>query len=294
MSKTIRSARLAVEIADPGEAPNNTCRFDRTGFITQVTLDNTHVFCSKEPDNLVHPSSGGVGLCNEFRCAALADQVKPGMYYAKFGIGLFQKPDDHPYIFYARYECDPYQVDMVESDARISYTIHEKACHGYALRHKKEVYVEENRLIVDTVVENVGDKKVVFDEYNHNFTTIDRLPMGADYQLHLPSVMPLDKLKTEEPASTMVGRDNLVTFTGYCETASGMIIPRRLIHQDRPFSWKLTHRESPASISETVSFAPNQIVVWAVGHIVSPQVFLHEEILPGECAHWVRQWCFEA
>ena len=66
MSIILNSKRLKVEITEPGIVPNTTARFDRAGFISQVTLDNKYDFCTKEPDNLSHPCSGGVGLCNEY------------------------------------------------------------------------------------------------------------------------------------------------------------------------------------------------------------------------------------
>ena len=42
MSILLRSDRLKVEIAEPGLFPNVTTRFDRAGFVTQVTLDGRH------------------------------------------------------------------------------------------------------------------------------------------------------------------------------------------------------------------------------------------------------------
>ena len=56
---TLQNDRLRVEIAEPGEAPNTGFRFDRAGFIADVVLDGAHSFCTSEPLNLIHPSSGG-------------------------------------------------------------------------------------------------------------------------------------------------------------------------------------------------------------------------------------------
>ena len=64
----LNSDRLKVEIAEPGIFPADTSRFDWCGFITSINLDGAHEFCAAEPTNLVHPSTGGIGLCNEYLC----------------------------------------------------------------------------------------------------------------------------------------------------------------------------------------------------------------------------------
>ena len=60
----IVSSRLAVEISEPGTLYRGA-RFDWTGFVTQVTLDQQHTFCAPEalPGGR---GTGGMGLCNEF------------------------------------------------------------------------------------------------------------------------------------------------------------------------------------------------------------------------------------
>lgn len=81
MSISLSSDRLKVEIALPGQEPNTTNRFDRAGFITQVTLDGRYKFCTREPDNLAHPCSGGIGLCSEYQTDAPPGKLKlvPGL-----------------------------------------------------------------------------------------------------------------------------------------------------------------------------------------------------------------------
>ncbi|MGT2910485.1 hypothetical protein ACVR1I_02080 [Streptococcus cameli] len=50
----LSNERLRVEIAEPGERPNDTLRFDRAGFISDVTLDGDTHFGANEPMNLRH------------------------------------------------------------------------------------------------------------------------------------------------------------------------------------------------------------------------------------------------
>ncbi|MGQ7408281.1 hypothetical protein [Streptococcus suis] len=59
--------RLRVEIAEPGERPNDTFRFDRAGFISNVILDGDTHFCANEPMNLRHLSSGRTVCVVSFR-----------------------------------------------------------------------------------------------------------------------------------------------------------------------------------------------------------------------------------
>ena len=106
----ISSARLEIKIPLPGESPNDTCRFDRSGFISSIVLDGKHSFCATEPTNLAHPSSGGVGLCNEFKFDIACDEANIGEMFPKFGIGLFVKPDEKPFCFFQKYATKPFSI----------------------------------------------------------------------------------------------------------------------------------------------------------------------------------------
>ncbi|MFD1908517.1 hypothetical protein ACFSQ7_37740 [Paenibacillus rhizoplanae] len=91
MTRILSNGVLTVEIAEVG-AYGGT-RFDWTGFITGVTLEQGgHTFCV--PESLVPgQGTGGIGLCNEFGISRAIgyEDAAAGEWFPKFGIGLLQE-----------------------------------------------------------------------------------------------------------------------------------------------------------------------------------------------------------
>lgn len=290
MTFVIRSERLTVEIAEPGIPPNTTTRFDRAGFITQVTLDGTHRFCSREPDNLPHPSSGGVGLCSEFRCAEPTLEAPLGAQFPKFGVGLLTKTLEGRYVFHYKYPCEPFAISVEVGDTFVRFDTAPKECMGYAAHLTKVVMVAGNELTMTMTFENVGRRPIAFDEYCHNFVTLDYLPLGEDYYLSMPVTNQDGKIPKTGVA--LIGKGQGVGFTGYSNEPSLLDIDGSEIMGQAPFTWKLTHQKTSVSISETVSVLPSRIIVWAIDHIISPEVACHFEVAPGESVSWERRWTF--
>ncbi len=112
MSIILESDRLKVEITEPGVYPNTMTRFDRAGFVTQVTLDGRHQFCTREPTNVPHPPTGGVGLCSEFQSGEPALEAPMGAQFPKLGVGLLTKDLEGRYVFHHRYPCDPFPISF--------------------------------------------------------------------------------------------------------------------------------------------------------------------------------------
>lgn len=288
----LMSDRLKVSICEPGEGRNQTRRFDRAGFINSVILDGKHEFCTQEPDNLVHPCSGGVGLCSEIKDADLWAETSVGGQCPKFGIGLLRKPDEKPYRFFEQYEVEPFHVDWQAEKNRVLFTIEPKPCMGYAVRQKKEIIADGSVLTVRYTFENTGEKPLTLGEYCHNFVTIDHLPLGKEYLLSMPTIAPQDDKKADVDNATVFGKGSAFSFSDYNPSAAIVMIDGGEIAPGQPFSWTITHQNSPASVTEEDSFVPTRIVFWSIDHILSPEVYTHFTIAPGETVRYYRKWIF--
>lgn len=313
----IRNARLSVEIAAPGMIYRGT-RFDWSGFITQVTLDDQHTFCmpeSLEPGK----GTGGIGLCNEFgnELAVGYDEAQPGEAFPKLGIGLLKRPDDKPYNFFRPHEIValfPIQVEASEEQAR--FVVEPIECRGYAARLEKTIRLEENTLTIHYKLENTGSKPILTHEYCHNFLGIDQQPIGPDYRLTFPQAVQREPLPDQflrlappwlrwlprpilkaliqryvggsSQAMALQGRE--ITWK---ETPKGFFFSRLqgYARRDEP-QWTLTHAPSGVSVSEIDDFTPTRLVVWGEAHVVSAEVYTDITIAPGEVQRWTRRYIF--
>lgn len=293
----LNSSRLRVEIAEPGEAPNTTFRFDRAGFITEVVLDGARRFCASEPRNLSHPSSGGRGLCSEY-IFDVSEEAELGEYFPKLGVGLLRRFHEGGYRLFDRYESEqPFPVTIQVSEAEVAFSTSPVVCMGYALRTERRVSVEENRLIMHISAENVGEKPVRIHEYCHNFLSIDGMAIGSDYLLEMPSIPDLgqDRLRCANGANgSLRGCGRGFTFCEMSAVPSDHRVDGADMLQDRPFMWKLSHRGAGAFVQGEADFIPSGMNLWAVDHIVSPEVFYTRLLQPGERCTWERKWTFDA
>lgn len=294
MSISLSSDRLKVEIALPGQEPNTTNRFDRAGFITQVTLDGRYKFCTREPDNLAHPCSGGIGLCSEYQTDAPVREAQIGARFVKPGIGLFTKTETHDYIFHKRYQAELFPISWEEKQDIVTFVTEPIPCQGYALRLTKQIKVDGSILTMTMKASNVGAREIDLVEYCHNFVTIDRLPIGPAYRLELHKIANQDGKVSSVVNGTFNGSGSGYTFTGYNPRAAMVHVRPEDILPDTPFYWELSHANSPARIRETDSFIPDEVAVWSIDHIISPEVFHHIALEPGASDTWSRFWSFTA
>lgn len=287
----LQSERLRVEIAEPGIFPANTFRFDRCGFVTSIKLDEKHEFCTMEPTNLVHPSTGGVGLCNEYLCSALCDEVKPGEKFVKFGIGAFTRPDEEPYCFFRKYEIEQFPMRYKANDKEvIFYTDPDKNMKDQ-VEQTKRILVDGSDLVMEVELKNVGEREIVMEEFCHNFLTIDGLRIGPKYQLHVPYLNHTKGMG----AGTFYGKENGVfSFHDYNAKAALLRVSGDKINTDaKQYEWTLSNEDSPAMIRCLDEFCPSRLEVWSIDHIISVETFYGIYIKPGEKTSWKRRWKFE-
>lgn len=285
----IHSDRLAVEISRPGAAYSGT-RFDWTGFVTQVSLDNQHTFCVPE-DYQPDQGTGGIGLCNEFGIDQPVgyDSAKPGELFPKFGVGLLTRLDKPDYSFWYPHKIEqlfPTRVD--QGNDHVTFVVEPIDCAGYAARITKRLVVSGTSLRIEYALENTGDKPIQTNEYVHNFIGIDQKNFGPDYVLNFPYA-PIIESPSEMNAILLTAENRLMQketptrpfyarLTGFSKT-------------DQP-QWELLHQPSGVAMRESVDFTPNRIAVWGTTHVISVEVFIDLQVQPGETKHWTRTYGF--
>ena len=286
---TLETGRLRVRIAEPGVHPNLTSRFDRAGFITSVVLDGQTEFCTMEPTNLVHPSTGGVGLCSEFLFPGACEEAPVGAWFPKFGIGLFRKPDGGPFCFYRRYETRSFAVRWQAERDRVVFETAPEECLGYAVLERKTIRAEENRLSMEVSLENTGSRPLELREFCHNFLTLERQPIGPAYTLEIPY---LSDRGTGIAAGTIRGTGRGFTFTGYNPEAALVSLGPECVEPSADYGWTLRHLGVPAAVAARDSFRPDGLDLWAIDHIVSLESFCRIKLAPGARTAWTRSWTF--
>ena len=214
-----------------------------------------------------------------------------GAQFPKFGVGLLTKDLDGRFLFHHKYPCEPFAISVDAAESVVIFDTAPMECLGYAVHNIKRMEVVANELEMTMTFENVGQRSIAFGEYCHNFVTIDRLPIGEDYYLSMP--VSTQDGKPPRAGVALYGKGTGVGFVCYSNAPSMLLIDGSEVTGQAPFTWSLTNMSTPASIAETVSVLPARIVVWAIDHIISPEVACHFEVDPGESVSWTRRWTFD-
>lgn len=290
--------RLRVEISEPGERPNDTHRFDRAGYISNVVLDGDTHFGANEPMNLRHPSSGGRGLCCEFS-GDFSQGTAIGDYFPKLGVGLIKQDSNQGYRFdYTYPEVTPYPVSFTHTATSAEFVTEALPCRGIAATIRKTITIEDNRLILEGEITNVGERVIETEEYCHNFLSIDGMAISPDYRLELPDMPDLGTERLEGwggyDHNNFIADGHAIRFDK-CETdVSLSLLSTDGIAEQDTFTWKLLHKGAKASVTGIDSVKPTNLLLWATDHIVSPEIIQTIRIAPGESHQWKRCWIFEA
>lgn len=291
----LKNQRLQIKF---GEIP--TQRFDRTAVVTEVVLDGKYTFCTPEQVLSRRRTTNGRGLCGEFVLPGAAEGARAGEWFVKPGIGLLKQTQDGAgYDMWKSYECRPFDVTAEIGQTQAVFRQKGTVSGGLGVDIEKRFSLEENRLILDISVTNIGDKATELQEYQHNFLSIEGLPVGGGYILELPCDRALpyfvnntlrqgDEIRL--PSAVAVAGDSVRWISDMTEK----ILYHRSEEIDpaAPRRWTLRHTGSRVSVTEEADFLPTRLDVWSVEHCVCAEFYNTVTLAPGETAGWRRVWTF--
>jgi hypothetical protein len=265
-------------------------RFDWTGFIPQVSLRG-HTFCTPESPTPGR-GSGGEGICDEFRIseAAMAwDDTD--RFFLKPGVGKLERIDEKPYHFGANYPV--VQAFPCTVNAGADYVdIHLDAIplKGLAFTQDKHICVMDNMLLITTTITNVGEKKLDFREYNHNFLSMDSL--GAHPQASL--TLHKNYENKSDNSQGLIQNEESIGFTEEFQTGNGYMIYCQEPIAYSPMRWELRDEKAGLSVQEWGDFDVTDFLAWGGKHVISPEIYGDFPVEPGQARTWTRMWKFFA
>jgi len=286
MTHIIKNDTLEVAIDLPLENYEGS-RFDWTGKISSVkfkslpltTIEDTG---SKDVNFL------GKGLYNEFGITSPIgfEETPMGGWFHKIGIGLLKKEHKN-YLFHRNHLIKPASYDISYEDHQIKIICKSELVNGYSYLLKKEITVSKNSFTIDYSLHNTGEKKIITDEYVHNFMAINNALIGEDYTLKFPfQINPSLFDETVNTEQKVTIGSNRITFK---ETPKEQFFFSNLSGGKlENAAWTLLNSNTKIGIQETGNFQTNKMNVWGWGHVISPELFFKINIKAGKALEWTR------
>jgi hypothetical protein len=292
MTIVLKNKRLRIDIDEPGEN-YKFARFDHTGNIVQVILDDKHSFCANEIINGFNKDKNGQGFYNEFGISDPVgyDDCPVGGQFPKIGVGLLLKPDEKPYYFLTDYEILPFKVNIIKDDEWVEFTSNPNNSRGYEVRYKKLIKLAENSFTIHYELQNTGSKPFNTSEYCHNFVAINNSHVDENYTLKFP--FKLDKSVTEEyvnEENAIVFKDKRMKFEATPEQP--FFFSHLEYDKELKGIWEITNDKYGVGVKETTDFVPCKINVWGWKHVISPELFYKVTLNPGQQISWQRKYEF--
>jgi hypothetical protein len=288
MTHIIKNNTLEIAVDLPLENYEGS-RFDWSGKISSVRFENLPLTTientgSKDVDFL------GKGLYNEFGISSPVgfEEIPVGGWFHKIGVGLLKK-EHKDYLFHRNHLIKPASFDVNYENDKIKIICKSELINGYSYILKKEITVSEKSFIIDYSLHNTGKKKIITDEYVHNFMAINNTLICKDYELKFP--FPINPSLFDETVNNEnkveIGLDT-ITFN---KTPEQQFYFGNLTGgKELKAEWKLTNLKANVGIKETGSFKTEKINVWGWRHVISPELFFKISVDPKKTIEWSRKF----
>jgi hypothetical protein len=204
-SHTITNGDIVATVYLP-DAKNGfytTTRFDWSGAIaslkykghdyygvwfSKITDINDFGYEGPNKDIISADFTAMVGPAEEFGALGYTD-VPAGGLFVKPGIGVLRR-DEMNYNHsrpYAIANGGQWDVKTAKNSVEFTHTLSEPSI-GYGYVYTKVVRLTPGKpqMTISHVMKNTGSKPIITNVYNHNFTTIDKQPVGPDVEISVP------------------------------------------------------------------------------------------------------------
>ena len=288
MTHILKSNNLKVAIDFPLENYKGS-RFDWSGKISSIKFENLPL-TTIEDTRSKDVNFLGKGLYNEFGITNPVgyNETPKGGWFHKIGVGLLKK-EHKQYLFHRKHVIRPAHFDITYEDRKIIIICKSELVNGYSYILKKEISISENSFTINYFLHNTGEKKIITDEYVHNFMAINNALIGEDYTLKFP--FPINSSLFDETVNSEnkveIGLDN-VTFN---KTPEKQFFFSNLTGgKELQAEWILTNLKANVGIKEFGSFKTDKINLWGWKHVISPELFFKISIDPKKTVEWSRKF----
>ncbi len=288
MTHMLKNKTLEIHIDLPLENYKGA-RFDWTGKITSVKFQDMELAGVENPET-ENEQYLGKGFYNEFGIddALGFEEAVIGGWFHKIGVGLLKK-EDNTYHISKRYTVQPATFKITKKANTVLLQCTSDIINGYGYVLEKEIQLNDSGFTIRYHLKNTGEKDIITDEYVHNFTAINKEPIGSNYILKFPfQLQPARFEETVNPEQkVIIGATDLKFKAGpnvpffFSNLSGDEIVDAQ---------WELRNLKSKIGMSETGRFKTNKVNIWGAPHVICPELFFKIALKPGESTKWSRHY----
>lgn len=214
------------------------------------------------------------------------DDAKPGESFVKIGVGAIRKPDEPRFRQFSTYDiADSGKWSVKKGADWVEFTQELGDTNGYAYLYKKTLRLTKGKpeLVLEHSLKNTGKKVIESSVYEHNFYTIDSLPIGPDTVVHFPfEVQATGNLRE---LAEVRGKD----FAYLKELEKGQTAASDLNGygaSPKDYDIRVENRKAGVGVRQTSDRPMSKLYLWSIRTTVCPEAFISMKIEPGKEFSW--------
>ena len=281
---TLKSGGLTAQLITPWSGAYRRTRFHHAAQIRSVTVDGVR-FTQAEQDQPGAKSTGGSGLCCEYKCPQLEEDVQVGEEWLKIGVGVLRRGEER-WLHLDERRVEPLPTVVHACGDAAEFATEAGAVNGIAYREMRRVEVRPYTIRLYVRLENAGEKPFEVLDYCHNFVSLGDAPIDETHRLFLPALQDVTAMEPNPFFELHPGEMRFVQ-----KPTESFFRPFQPAQAAAP-AWTLRKEGSPLSVSETTSFTPDWVSLWGTDYCMCPEVYQRIQLQPGQSAEWTREWTF--
>lgn len=254
-------------------------RFDTTAWIKQV--------CAGKRRFLLE----GHGLTDEFGLSGVGvlgyESAHTGQSFVKIGVGELTRDSDEKYRFSHCYPTKKWFPTRVTDYRFDRLSVEQTGGRGdwaYEYRKTYRLRPADHRLTIRYELRNTGHRPIRFEQYNHNWFRVDKMPIDDQYSIQVAFAV-------KSPDKPWCALNN-GRFALLGNVRSPVYFSQRVAATERQNIVTMRHAASQCQITVTGDFAPSMFALYGQQDALCPEILADKEVAPGKTVSWERSYRF--
>jgi hypothetical protein len=301
--------RVLIYLPDAAAGYFRGTRFDWAGVIGRLEYRN-HVFyapwfsgtdpslrdyTATATEVIAGPNTAITGPVEEFQRNLGYDEAAPGGTFMKIGVGVLRKPaEGGAYSNYRLYDIvDGGQRTVETRPDAVTFTQEVRdASSGYGYAYTKTVRLMPGQpeMRLEHRLRNTGARRLENAVYNHNFLTIDGLPVDERFVVKVPYA--ITSPRPPNPALAAIRGREVV----YLRALAGDDVVATPLQGFGPtaadYDFRVEHTGAAVGVRMTADRPMSNAALWSMRTTIAVEPFIAIAIDPGEEFTWTLTYVY--
>lgn len=292
----IRNAHLSLTVMTPDAKLGfyRGSRFDWSGVIRDVKY-NTHTLFGPWKDGHDPTNHDDItGPCEEFRTPLGYAEAKVGETFLKIGVGSLVKPQEKEYKYSTAYAIKyPGLWEITRGDDDITFHQGLLTNDGYGYKYTKTIDLLDDYagFTIKHELTNVGTKTIKTEWYNHNFYTINKLPLNSQFMIQFLFVPRVVNARDGFTDTFRVQKDQLM-IVGEIGDGSFFTEIEGYGPNAEQHGFAIHHTPTRVTMAVRGDVPLAKFLLWGNRRTICPEPYINIELKPNETKTWTLSYKF--